>query len=220
MKKSDFKIPCSWESRRPVYLDRLLFIPEYFEGHEKFCQKKYFDNENEVIVEYCSGNGDWIIEKAKQNPHINWIAVEKRFDRARKIWLKMQNNNLKNLFVVFGEGGIFSKYYLQESFVDSIYINFPDPWPKKKHIKNRIVNDQFLKELLRILKKEGKAIIVTDDDNYSQEIISHFLSNDKYLPAFEKPYFINSWPDFGSSFFDNLWRSKGLSIKYIQFIKR
>ena len=89
MKPQDLIIPFSWDERRPCLLDRLWFIPSYYTDYESwkklFSLTEIFPNNNNAIIEYCSGNGQWIIDKAKNHPESNWIAVEKRFDRARKI---------------------------------------------------------------------------------------------------------------------------------------
>ena len=96
MKKSDLIIPFKFENRRPIIINRLLFVPRNYDKHSEFKEKKYFVNSNPIHVEYCSGNGDWIIQKAKENPNINFIAVEMKFDRARKIWVKMHNDKVDN----------------------------------------------------------------------------------------------------------------------------
>src|SRR4051812_938783 len=132
---SDLRIPFTWSERHTVFLDKCLYIPSFYEGHSEWRpllweDPELFGNQQPVIVEYCSGNGQWIAERAKQNPHINWVAVEKRFDRASQIWAKMKRENISNIFVVCGDGAIFTRYYAPAKSVSEIYINFPDPWPK------------------------------------------------------------------------------------------
>ena len=120
-----------------------------------------------IHIEYCSGNGAWIAEKAKKHPEINWLAVEKRFDRTRKIWSKIKNNGLSNLVAAFAEGMSLSSNYLPSSSVAAIYVNFPDPWPKQRHAKHRIISPFFFHEASRVLEPGGRLIFVTDDEPYS-----------------------------------------------------
>jgi tRNA (guanine-N7-)-methyltransferase len=222
MKATDLKIPCSWEERRPCLLEKLLYIPEYFLFHKKYADifslKQIFPNKNPISIEFCSGNGDWIIEKAKKNPLINWIAVEKRFDRARKIWAKIHNNNLSNLFVIMGEALTFSTEYLPESSVSNIYINFPDPWPKKKHIKHRLVKEDFIKELSRISLSKTNLIFATDDQESANRVCELLLESPLWSPFSPHPYYVNKLSDYGTSFFDSLWRKKGKEIYYLEFV--
>src|SRR5690348_8334371 len=128
----DLKIPFAWEERRPILLDRFFYIPAEYEY--KAQNFPFFVQDQPVIIEYCSGNGQWIGARAKQNPETNWIAVEKKFDRARKIWLKIHRENIPNLTVVCGEAVIFTRFYAPPC--SEIYVNFPDPWPKLRHAKH------------------------------------------------------------------------------------
>ncbi|MFA6118879.1 MAG: tRNA (guanosine(46)-N7)-methyltransferase TrmB [Parachlamydiales bacterium] len=220
MKTQDFVIPFEYENRRPVIIQRLLYIPPNFDKHELFEEKKYFDSSNDIHVEFCSGNGMWIAQKAKENPDINYIAVEMKFDRARKIWVRMHNEDIKNLFVVMGEGYTFAKHYLHGSNVSEVYINFPDPWPKKRHARNRIVRDEVVLEFHRIMKDTAIINLVTDDVTYRDEMIRVLMDSNKFNPLYEKPYFVQDLQNFGSSFFEDLFRKRGKSINYIKFTKK
>lgn len=223
MTVKDFWIPCTFETRKSMLLDRLLFIPEYYDDHASFempdwADLEMFGNDNPVSLEYCSGNGQWIIEKALNEPQKNWIALEKRFERARKIWNKLQKAHIPNLYIVFGAAEDFTKYYAKDNSIDESYMNFPDPWPKTKHAKNRIVQSSFVTELSRILKPQARATFVTDNVKYSQQIISTFQKNSDWKSAFAEPFFTHEWPEFGTSYFDQLWRDMGLQIRYHQFL--
>lgn len=222
MKAKDLWIPFSYEDRKPIIIQRLLFIPSNYEEHQRFAMPNFpviFQNDNECHVEFCSGNGQWIIDKAKNDPNKNWIAVEKRFNRARKIWVKMHNENLTNLFVVLGSAQDFAKYYLRNNLVDGVFVNFPDPWPKKKHAKNRLFQPEFIQDLATILKPKKTAFIVTDDEVYKSQVINHFLENSSFTSEFSNPYFINTLNGYGQSFFGDLWMNKGRNIYYMSFIR-
>lgn len=198
----DLKIPFEWADRRPIWIDRFFYVPALYE-HAPQTQPW-----PEIFaIEYCSGNGQWIGEKAKQNPHLNWIAVEKRFDRARQIWLKMHRENLTNLFVVCAEALIFTKYYAPEE-VEQVFVNFPDPWPKRYHAKNRLVQFPFIQEMGRIAKK---AMCVTDDEKYAQLMSKEFKKCSHWTPA--PP----ACEDYGASFFGDLWKEKGRTIQYLAY---
>jgi len=219
MKKSDLVIPFNFENRKPVIINSFFYVPEHFYSHDKFKCEIAFENDNPINIEYCSGNGQWIIEKAKKNQDINFIAVEKKFLRARQIWLKMHKENLKNLFVVQSDAFVFTKNYLKNMSISDVYINFPDPWPKKKHAKNRFIKKEFLQDVSRV-QKQGKTIsVITDHEDYRDEIINEFLKIKEYKALLKEPYFIQNSEDFGSSFFMELFRSKGKAINYIKFAK-
>lgn len=224
MKPTDLKYPFKWEERRPELSQRVLFVPGFYENHSEWKfpgweDPAFFGKKGKVIIEYCSGNGSWVIQRAQMKPDEHWIAIEKKFDRVRKIWSKLQRLSLSNLMVICGEALTFTRYYLPENSVDEVYINFPDPWPKLKHSKNRLIQQPFVQELFRILKPEGKAIFVTDHESYSKQMIEEMLAFEGWKSSFASPYYKTEWENYGTSYFDDLWRKKGKTIHYHQFEK-
>lgn len=222
MKPKHLKRPFKWEERTPLLQDGVFFVPEYYARYEEFTfphWENLFGNLKPVRIEYCSGNGAWITSCASADPMSNWVAIEKRFDRVQKIWSKMKNNNLENLLAISGEGLLVTKQYFKSESVDEIFINFPDPWPKRKHAKNRIVQKPFVDEMYRILKKKGKVTIVTDDPDYSEIISQEMCPSNRFAPNFPKPHYVHELANYGTSYFEELWRSKGKSIRYHCFTK-
>ncbi len=223
MKPRDLKRAFTFDTRRPLFQDQIFYVPHYFENYRDFVLPAFselFQNEHPVCIEYCSGNGDWIAEKAKSEPFKNWIAVEKRFDRVQKIWSKAKNGGLSNLLIVSGEACTFTTHYLQNGSIEEVYINFPDPWPKNKHAKNRLLNPKFLDELTRILKGGKKMTFVTDDFTYLTQTIDLLRETPGFCPHFAAPYYQLDLSSYGTSWFENLWREKGKDIHYTQFVKQ
>lgn len=219
MKPSDLKPPFVWDQRRPLIEEGIFYVPKSYEHQfDDSFVKSLFQKEQPICLEYCSGNGNWIAEKAAAHPDKNWLAVEMRFDRARKIWSKVKNLKLDNLKIVCGEGFTFTHFYLSHNFIDAIYINFPDPWPKRRHERHRIINQNFLKELSRVLKKEGKVTFVTDDKEYLEKTLQHFQKSPSFAFIEKNPYYLLDLPGYGSSFFEELWREKGKEIMYLQVV--
>lgn len=221
MKPKHLKFPYRWEERRPMVAEGVLFVPEYYDHHHIWTfpgWQAIFGNDKPVTIEFCTGNGTWLTEKAKDNSR-NWVAVEWDFERVRKIWSKTKNYNLSNLFIVCGEAQVFARNYIPSASVDEVYINFPDPWPKPKHAKNRLFQHPFITELAKVLRPEGNVTIVTDHPPYGLQIIREFLSGSLWESAFPNPYFITEWEGYGTSYFDTLWRDKGKTIHYFQFRK-
>lgn len=225
MKPEDLKSPFSFEKRQILIKDRIWYVPEYFDRYQEFVFPGFsdpalFGNENPIHLEFCSGNGSWVAAKASENPLINWVACEIKFVRVRKIWSKIKNFCLNNLFAICGEGYTVTKEYFNDTSIDHVFINFPDPWPKKRHVKHRIIQTAFVDELLRILKKGGSVTFVTDDATYSDWTIEKFLLNVGFQSAFPFPFYSNEQPNYGTSYFEELWREKGRLIRYHQFLKK
>ncbi len=179
-----------------------------------------FGNDQPVKLEYCSGNGTWIAEKAKADPHSNWVAVEMLFSRVKKIRAKIANHTIGNLKIICGEAYIASKHYFPASSVQEVYINFPDPWPKRRHAPHRLIQSRFLVELERILLPGGTVTMVTDEPAYSKQIIDLFIKHPAFASYHPAPYFLTEDIEYGSSFFRELWESKGKTIYFHKFTRK
>lgn len=221
MKPKDLKTPFTFEKRHLLLEEGLFYLPEYIENNASFffppwSDVRIFGNDAPVVVEFCAGNGHWIEEKSKSEKTKNWVAIEKRFDRVRKIWSKKKNHALDNLFIVCGEGHTFIRQFVVPSSVAEVYINFPDPWPKQRHAKHRIMKEGFLIEIARILRQGGQVHFVTDDDDYLAITRDLFKKNGDYC---DEKFMINP-VNYGSSYFDDLWREKGRSIYHVQYTRK
>lgn len=222
MKAQDLKSPFSWKERCITIHDRIWYIPNHYEKYEEFTfpgWDQIFSLNNPIKIEYCSGNGAWISSRAQQEPHSNWVAVEMKFERVRKIWSKLKNCNLNNLMIVCGKAQPLTKHYIPDNCVQEVYINFPDPWPKNKHRKNRLVQTEFVNEVHRILQLNGSFILATDDVGYSKIIIDVLKKFKGFNSKFPEPYFVSEWENYGTSYFEDLWREKGKKIHYHHFVK-
>lgn len=217
MKPKDLKSPYKWEDRVPLLKEGVFYVPKYYHKHDAALfpsWDKLFDNHHPVHIEYCSGNGEWIIHKAKAHPEINWVAIEMNFDRVRKIYSKRMNESIENLFIVSGEARTFSREYLSTESVQAAYINFPDPWPKDRHAKHRLVQSPFIEELVRVIVPQGTLTLVTDSTPYMEQMREVI----QLVPAWSRlacPY----ENDYGNSYFERLWRSLGRSIHFLHYEK-
>lgn len=215
MRPKDLKFPFTWEERRPALHEGLLIVPKYYEGHDAFADTISFSKP--LHIEYCSGNGDWVLERAQKDPESQWVAVEQDFERVRKIWSKMRNRKVENLLIVCGEAHTFTRYYLPNETVAEIFINFPDPWPKSKHAKHRLIQEPFAAEVGRVVKKGGLASFATDDFPYASQMIEVMRGVPSWETTLPDPYFTFDWTSYGSSWFSHLWTRLGRTIHYMQF---
>lgn len=224
MKPKDLRRPFRWQHRRVLLQDRILHVPDFYHDYEGYTfpgweSEEIFGNSNPVNVEYCSGNGQWIIDKAKQHPEQNWVAVEIRFDRVRKIWSKLMNEELKNLLIVCGEAKLSTHHYLPTDSVHAAFVNFPDPWPKDRHAKHRLIQKEFVQEVQRILKPESTFTLVTDDAPYSEQMMEEIAKVEGFGSIYGEQGFVTERSDYGTSYFEELWRSKGETIRYHEYKK-
>ena len=122
-------------------------------------------------LEIGFGDGKYLSEQALNNPKQSFIGIEVFESGLANTYKKIEKFNIKNLKLIQGDvAQIFSKNKSKNLF-DLITIFFPDPWPKSKHKKRRLLKKNFFLILQSLLKKEGKIIIKTDWQDYAEEII-------------------------------------------------
>lgn len=122
-------------------------------------------------LEIGFGDGKYLSEQALNNPKQSFIGIEVFESGLANTYKKIEKFNITNLKLIQGDvAQIFSKNKSKNLF-DLITIFFPDPWPKSKHKKRRLLKKNFFLILQSLLKKEGKIIIKTDWQDYAEEII-------------------------------------------------
>ncbi|MDC4163356.1 tRNA (guanosine(46)-N7)-methyltransferase TrmB [Mycoplasma bradburyae] len=135
-------------------------------------------NKNNVL-EIGSGKGGFIYQKALNNPDINYLGIEKNATVILKMINKFSDiENLQNLSILNGDFAIIQEN-IPEQIFSKIYLNFSDPWPKKRHAKKRLVDLEFLMKYKRILKPDGVIEFKTDNDGLFEYAIETIQSNDQ-----------------------------------------
>lgn len=127
--------------------------------------RKFFDENNlsrELHVELGTGKGDFITQLAEKNPDKNFLGLEVEREVILKAARKIQEKNLKNVRLVLFDINRISEIFA-ENEIDRIYINFCDPWPKKRHAKRRLTHINFLEMYRKILKSGGEIFFKTDN---------------------------------------------------------
>ena len=136
--------------------------------------KELFGNDNPIEIEIGTGKGKFIIGKATANPDINYIGMEKYDSPLVSAVKKLEEANLPNLKLIcydaLGIENIFDKE------IDKIYLNFSDPWPKKRHAKRRLSSPIFLAKYDNLFKGNKIIEMKTDNDDLFNYRRSRYVS--------------------------------------------
>ena len=136
-----------------------------------------FNNSNKIQIEIGMGKGKFIINKALKYPDINFIGIEK-FDSILALALKKIPDNLNNLKMIRLDAINITDVFNSE--IDTIYLNFSDPWPKKRHEKRRLTSLNFLEKYNKVFKGDNHIIMKTDNKDLFSYSIKSF-NNYGYL---------------------------------------
>jgi tRNA (guanine-N7-)-methyltransferase len=133
-------------------------------------------------IELGSGDGSFLVQYAQQFPATNLLGVERLLGRLRKIDRKGQRAGLTNLQLLRVEASYFLEYMLPPACAQALHIYFPDPWPKRRHRKNRLVNERFTTLASRVLEPGGAVYLRTDDEDYFAQMSRVFAAHPDFQP--------------------------------------
>ncbi|MCL4177463.1 MAG: tRNA (guanosine(46)-N7)-methyltransferase TrmB [Verrucomicrobia bacterium] len=153
-----------------------------------------------VELELGAGDGGFLVEWAALRPEHNFIGVERLLGRLRKIERRAVRRGLVNVRVVRLEASYFVKYLVPVRSVGALHVYFPDPWPKRKHWRHRLVNEQFPALAERVLIPGGSVYLRTDHEEYFAQMNRVFAAHGGFVPQ-ETPAILAAVPtDFERGF--------------------
>lgn len=129
-----------------------------------------FPQPQPLEVELGCGDASFLAEYAQRNPQKNFIGVERLLGRIQKLDKKGRRLGLTNTRGVRIESAYFLEYLLPPNCAAALHIYFPDPWPKKKHRRHRLIGEKFPALARRALAPGGTVFLRTDDTDYFQQM--------------------------------------------------
>ena len=168
--------------------DELQAIYGIAVAEKKVNLKEIFPTSQKIIMEIGFGMGEATAIIAKNHPNNGYIALDVHPPGIGKLLGRIVENDLKNLRVIEDDVHIVLPHMFEDESLDAIHLYFPDPWPKKKHNKRRIVNEGFLALIHPKLKKGGYIHIATDWVPYAVSIQEVFAASTLFSGGvIEKP---------------------------------
>ena len=147
---------------------------------ERLDPAQLFPRPQPLEVELGCGDASFLVEYARQNPEKNFIGVERLLGRISKLDKKSRRAELANLRGVRIESSYFLKYLLPPHAASILHVYFPDPWPKKKHRKNRLINENFTALARAALAPGGAVYLRTDDQDYFKQMTEVFGADNNF----------------------------------------
>ena len=144
--------------------DEILKSTDYIVENEKDYKGKWkelFSNKNDLFIEIGMGKGDFIIQNALTYPNVNFIGIEKYSSVLARAVQKLENQDIPNLKLIRMDAKDIEEVFSKE--VSRIYLNFSDPWPKKRQAKRRLTSEDFLRRYDSIFKNTKEIIFKTDN---------------------------------------------------------
>ena len=134
--------------------------------------QEVFPGINEFVAEIGFGMGEATVVLAEKNPNTGYFGIEVHKPGVGKILSEIEKRNLENLLVINHDAVEVFRDMIPPESLSGIHIFFPDPWPKKRHHKRRLIRAPFLRLLLPALRPRGYLYICTDWEEYATEILA------------------------------------------------
>ncbi len=174
-------IPIAFDAVATATAPSLIHQPASFV--ERLDLARMFPAVQPLEVELGAGDGSFLVQSAGLNPGCNFIGVERLLGRLRKIDRKGRRAGLTNLRALRIEAGYGVEFLLPPGATQALHVYFPDPWPKKKHRRRRLINARFTELAAKALAPDGVVYLRTDDADYFAQMTEVFSANRSFQPV-------------------------------------
>lgn len=197
--------------RNPKYKDEVINNCDFL-----ITEEINFENDLPLHIEIGMGKGNFILNKALENPNINFIGIEKYSSVASVAIKKMMEYNLPNLKVIISD--IMNLEELLKNKVDVIYLNFSDPWPKARHEKRRLTSVNFLKLYDKFFKDKCVIIQKTDNDDLFEFSVEEIKNYGYVIEEISYDLHSTNIPNIKTEY-EEKFSNQGIKIKYLKAVK-
>jgi len=201
-----------------VSLDVIVVDPP--EGGQVFDPLKWFDSPGPFELEIGSGKGGFLLSRARANPHIRLLGIEMRNKYFRYCAARMVRWQLDNVRVMRIDARLLIMVHLPPACVSVLHLYHPDPWPKKRHHKRRLVQPDFVEAAIRTLAPGGRWLIQSDHAEYFQQIERLLSVREELAPLDWEQADAPPGPDWQGTNFEIKYARAGHSIYRAAYSRR
>jgi tRNA (guanine-N7-)-methyltransferase len=159
-------------------------------GLQEIDLRELFGNDKPVVLEIGSGKGRFLISSAMERSDANFIGIEKSLHYHRVIDERVTKRGLTNVRLFNHDAYVVLREMLPDESVDEIHVYFPDPWPRKRYQKRRIIREEALHEMRRVMKRGANGVFVTDHRDYFEvaaPLIAAVFRSETRVPGADDP---------------------------------
>lgn len=172
-----------------------------------------------LVVEIGFGRGEFLTQLARSAPEVAHLAVEYSWKRVLKMARRLARMELRNVRLLDERGEVVVHELLPFDSVSSFWVNFPDPWPKKRHARRRMLQPALLHAMAERLRPGGELQIATDDAAYAAEIAGALASEPLLENARDVP-FVRDVPGRPRTAYELAWRAEGRPLHFFTWRRR
>src|SRR5258708_621601 len=168
-------------------------------------------NANPVVLEIGSGKGRFLISSAMEKQEVNFIGIEKSLHYHRLIHARVERRGLTNVRLINHDAFVVLQKMFADASLAEVHVYFPDPWPRPREQKRRIIRPEVLAEIRRVLVPGGSGIFVTDHQQYFEKaapLLEEHFRAERRIPGPDHPPRTN---------YEAKYREEGRQIYEVRF---
>ena len=173
-----------------------------------------------LVVDIGFGRGEFLIDLATRRPGTAFLGLEYSFKRVLKMARRLSRMPIQNVRLIEARAERVVGQLLEKETVDEFWINFPDPWPKARHARRRLVQPPFIRELATRMVGGGSLFVATDDVDYAEQIHGS-LSGESLLANVNSP---RGWTREVSgrvqTGYEREWREEGRPLHFFVYRRK
>jgi tRNA (guanine-N7-)-methyltransferase len=174
----------------------------------------------ELVVEIGFGRGEFLLALAEEAPRVAHLGVEVSAKRVLKAARRLARLPLSNVRLVCASGEEVVRDLLHAEEVAAFWINFPDPWPKKRHHRRRLLQPAFVALLADRLVDGGLLHVATDHVGYAEQVDAVLAASPDLENAFAPEAFVREVPGRLHTAYEREWRAEGRPLHFWQYRRR
>lgn len=195
------------------------FLP--WEDHQAApCWSEIFGNDNRLALEIGCGVGDFIVQMAALHPELNFIALDFYNKGCIKTCKRVDKSGLSNVKILRAEARSFIEACIPHEALQSVIINCPDPWPKLRHRKRRLVNSEFVAWLSRYLRPSANFYFATDFDDYGLDVAEFMAGQEGFDNQLAPDKYRHNLEGYPISKYMRRFLDAGQQIYYVHYKKQ
>ncbi|BCG46698.1 tRNA (guanine(46)-N(7))-methyltransferase [Citrifermentans bremense] len=176
-----------------------------------------FGNDNPLALEIGCGVGDFMLKTALDQPDTNFIAIDFYNKGCYKTCRRMDRHEVKNVRVLRDEARLFVTDRIPKGGLSAVYINCPDPWPKKRHRKRRLVNREFVEFMMDYMRPGADFYFATDFDDYGIDVAEMLPKVSMLENQFGSDLYRHEFPGYHLSKYMRKFMAEGKKIYFLHY---
>ena len=173
-----------------------------------------------VSLEIGFGRGEFLMELSEQSPELAFLGVERSRKRVVKVARRVFRRGLNNCFLIHASAEYLVERVLGPDSVAECWIHCPDPWPKKRHFKRRLIQRPFVEQLCRLLKPGAPLHVSTDHAGYAEWMVEVFAKVEALENLHQPAPFSRIPPERPVTAYEQEWLADGRTLVYFDYRKR